>query len=145
MKKLEVKQEMKKKLEEVTDLNVNLNNSLESLVDNYVDYISKNVNDCYMKYFGVGVTCRTNQFGDYYGFLNETETNRNGHNTYTCTGSSWYVANDFNCHIQGSTTEDLLEFAENIPTFIKEGIKHLESKNEKMESIKNELSKTLNK
>lgn len=143
MGKLEIKKEMKKKLEEVTDLNVSLNNSLESLVHNYIDYISKKVYKCCMKYFGVGITCRTDQFGDYYGFLNEKESNRNGYNTYTCVGQGWFVANNFNYHITGSTTEDLIDFAEKIPTFIEEGIKHLEDENEKIESIKNKLSEIL--
>lgn len=144
MSKKEIKKELKKKLEVVTDFNIKLNASLESIVEDYIKYISENIDNCYMKYFGVGITVSTNQFGSYYGFINERMSYERGFDIYTCTGNGYHVAGDYNYYINGSNQKDLIAFAKQIPIFVEQGIKHIKAKNIEMQNIENTLKSLLN-
>ena len=107
--------------------------SLKSIVDYYIKLISETVPSDYCEHFGIGVAVSHNHIGSSWGFYNLHQ------DCYTVTGSGYYIANDYNCEVKGSTDKQLLDFAKNIQVYIKQGIAELKHNTELMEKLNKKL------
>jgi len=124
---------LKEELAEQLGLHSNESSSLNRIVDYYIELISNTVPDEYCRHFGVGVAGSHNQFGTTWGFYNEHK------DCYTVTGNGYYIANNYNCKVNGSNSKQVSVFAKDIQVYIKQGIAELKHDTELMEKINKEL------
>lgn len=122
------------KLNELLDLNSKLREDVEAYVDEYVEWVSKNVPSGLERAFGVGIVSE-NRFGTYWGFETD-DIDIWGDNIYAQTGNDWYVGGDFNCLVRGSEFEQVEEFAERIPDLFETGMEEIKNQNERLENVK---------
>ena len=116
------------------ETSASLRDDLSKYISDYVKWVEKNVPAGMEGKFGVGITS-DNRFGTYWGFWNEDLE------MYTCTGSSWYVGNDWNCKIVGSSVKQQRNFSKKIPQYIASGLDAIKKENEEIEELlKNKLS-----
>lgn len=115
-------------IKKLIETSVSLRDQLSEYIDTYVKWVENTVPKGMEKHFGVGITS-DNRFGTYWGFYNAEK------GQYTCTGSSWYVGNDWNCEIVGSNTKQQKEFAKEIPCLIDQGLEKISSENKEIEDL----------
>ena len=126
-------------VKKIIETNVSLTNDIEKYVDEYVQWVEKNVPEGMEGNFGVGI-CSRNRHGVYWGY-DSGETDIWGEPEYVQTGKDWYVGNDFNCLVKGSTKRQAKEFARSIPKWLTDGLKSLEKEKKDLEQLKTELCK----
>lgn len=115
-------------IKKLIETSATLRDDLSKYISDYVKWVQKEVPAGLENRFGVGVTSK-NRFGTYWGFYNSEKR------MYTCTGSGWYVGNDFNCEIVGSNIKQMKEFAKEIPSYIEEGLEAIAKENEEIEEV----------
>jgi hypothetical protein len=116
-------------IKSLIETNATLRNDIESYVDAYIKWVGKEVPSGVEEDFGIGVSGEHRQFGKEWGFYNAEK------GQYTCTGSGYYIANDFNAWVEGSTSKQMQVFARMIPRYIKAGLEALEAENNEMSLI----------
>jgi hypothetical protein len=132
MSTLEIKKEVKGALKEL-EINIKLNDKLIDIINEYVEFVEKNIPDEFMESFGIGVAGSHDQFGSHYGF--ESTHDYSGERVYRVAGHGYNIANDFNAYVTGSNFTQMLEFAKQIPKFINYGVKVLKNNNEAANNI----------
>lgn len=119
-----IKEELKKEKK--------LRENLENLIEEYVEFIEKNIPDEFMADFGVGPAGSHSQFGTHYGFLTDFG--------YSVPGPGFNIAGDFNAKVSGSNLNDMKEFAENIPNIFCDGLEIIKNSNKNVETTINKLN-----
>lgn len=136
-----IKKEMVSTLKSELELHVSVRESLESLINEYIEFIEKNVYSEFYEYFGIGVAGSHSQFGSHYGFLvNKCDDYNGNYEYYAVPGNGYCIANDFNARVSGSNFIEMKEFAAKITEYVKNGIKQLESANEETQKIINTIT-----
>jgi len=136
MTTIEIKKEVVIKLQEVLDLNVKTNEALESILQDYINFIENNVPSEFRFHFGIGKTATHQQFGSHFGFESENEE---GYSIYRTAGSGYCIGNDFNARVKGSNYSQMLEFSVKIPNLLNKGILKLQENTQESNSIADKL------
>lgn len=108
--------------------------ALNEKVKEYINLISENVPEEMMEEFGVGPAGKHNEFGTHYGFWNDRLE------SYTCIGSGYNIANDFNAVVHGSSDEDVIFFLKEMDELFNHGINELKKTNQDIDDIMKKLS-----
>ncbi|MCT4602467.1 MAG: hypothetical protein N4A59_06160 [Marinifilum sp.] len=137
MKTNEIKKEAVKTLNEVIEFNAKVNDSLVSIIEDYIEFVQENVPSGYKNYFGVGKAADHSQFGAVWGFEVYCEYGEGYY--YACCGDSYYFGNDFNSRVSGSNFEQMKNFAAKIPDYIKKGMEELLKDTEDADEITKKL------
>lgn len=135
MNTLELKKEMVSTLKNELQIEVNVRESLEALLNEYIDFIKEEVSSEFRRYFGIGIAGSHSQFGSHYGFFIE----RDYQDCYAVPGQGYCIANDFDAKVTGSNFFEMKEFAKNIPLYVKKGIEKLKAENKETMEIINKI------
>lgn len=140
MKTLELKKEIVSTLETELNVHTTVRSSLESLLNDYVNFITDNVAPEFRKFFGIGVAGTHKQFGSRYGFkaddIKGEYDGSNYENEYYATpGNGYHIGNDFNSWVSGSNFFQMKKFAEQLHEWVSKGITELKKENKETQKI----------
>jgi len=140
MKTIEIKMEAKKAMK-VIDLNIQANQKLSGIIDEYIGFVDSNVPNEFWNEFGIGIATTHSQFADVVGF----EVYKGGRTMYCCTGSGYHYGGDFNCWVEGSDFLEMLDFAKRIPDLIEGGLETMAANTKKSEEAAKEAEQAIDK
>lgn len=114
-------------VKELIQSNSDLRSEAKDYVNAYIKFVEDNIPAGLENEFGIGIVKSHPRFGDFWGFKK--------FDGYACTGSGYYYANDYNCWIKGSTSEEVKCFAKKIPILLKSGFEAILKENEEVANI----------
>lgn len=118
----------------IIETNVNITDSVREYVSEYIEWVENNIPSEFRAEFGVGKAATHRQFGSHYGF-SSCDSEGYGQIYRSPSRQSYYIANDFDCRVLGSTNFQVKDFAKNIPTYLKDGLEFMQKQNEQLSEI----------
>lgn len=118
----------------IIETNVSITDSAREYINDYIEWVENNIPSEFRNAFGVGRAGSHHQFGTHYGFW--ADDPNEGYGRYvSASRNSYYIANDFNCRVSGSTNNEVKCFVKSIPTYLKEGFELMQKQNEELSEI----------